>query len=219
MTERAIDFKLYLITDRKLFSDKHAFFAAVEAALKAGVKAVQLREKDLPTRELLAMAYGMRELTSEYSAKLFINDRTDIVLCVGADGVQLGQESIPVYAVRKIAGDGFSIGVSTHSLKEACLAQKEGADFITFGPLYQTPSKLKYGEPVGLEALNKVTGEIGIPVFGIGGIRPDTINAVMKSGTHGIAVISGILGEDDTHRAAQHYLKKINAAIGRKKIA
>src|SRR5208283_3455732 len=151
-----LDFKLYLITDRKLFSDKGAFFVAIEGALKAGVRAVQLREKDLPTRELLTMAYGMKELASEYYAKLFINDRTDIALCVGADGVHLGQESMPVYAVRTIAGDGFIIGVSTHSLKEAILAEKEGADFIMFGPLYQTPSKLKYGAPVGLEALNKV---------------------------------------------------------------
>ncbi len=206
MSDRAIDFKLYLITDRKLFSDSGSFFSALEGALKAGVRAVQLREKDFPTRKLLTMAYGMRELTSEYRAKLFINDRTDIALCAGADGIHLGQESMPVYAARKIAGDGFIIGVSTHSLKEAQLAEKEGADFITFGPLYPTSSKLKYGEPVGLEALNKVKGEIGIPVFGIGGIKPDKIGAVMKSGAHGIAVISGILGDNDTRKAAQDYL-------------
>src|SRR5208283_2752395 len=154
-----------------------------EGALKAGVRAVQLREKDLPTRELLNVVYRMRKLTAEYGAKLFVNDRADIALCAGADGVHLGQESMPVYAVRKIAGDDFTIGVSTHNLKEASLAEKEGADFITFGPVYQTPSKLKYGAPVGLEALNEVAGEIGIPVFGIGGIKLDTINAVMKSGT------------------------------------
>ncbi len=213
MGAQKIDFNVYLITDRKLFPDRDAFFAALEGALKAGVKAVQLREKDLPTRELLTMAYGMRELTSGYGAKLFINDRTDIALCAGADGVQLGHESMPVCAVRKIAGGGFLIGVSTHSLKEAHLAEKEGADFITFGPLYQTPSKIKYGAPVGLEALHKVTGEIGIPVFGIGGIKPDTINAVMNSGAHGIAVISGILGGDDTRRAAQNYLEAVRSNL------
>lgn len=209
MSETAVDFKLYLITDRKLFRDKDAFFSAIEGALKAGVKAVQLREKDLPTRELLTMAYGMKELTSEYGAKLFINDRTDIALCARADGVHLGQESMPAFAIRTIAGKGFIIGVSTHSLKEAQIAEKEGADFITFGPLYKTPSKLKYGAPVGLDALNKVAGEIGIPAFGIGGIRLDTINAVMQSGPLGIAVISGILGEDDTQRAARDYLEEI----------
>ena len=209
---RKIDFRLYLVTDRKLFSDGRDFLGAIESALKAGVKAVQLREKDLPTRELLTMAYGMRALTSQYSAKLFINDRADIALCVRADGLHLGQESMPVYAVRKATGDEFIIGVSTHSIKEARHAEQEGADFITFGPLYQTPSKLKYGAPVGLAALNKVVGEIGIPVIGIGGIRPDEINEVMKSGTHGIAVIRGILGEDDTQKAARRYLDEIREA-------
>ena len=218
MGEQKIDFKLYLITDRKLFPDDGSFFAAIEGALKAGVKAIQLREKDLPTRVLLTTAYGMRKLTSEYCAKLFINDRTDIALCVGADGVQLGHESMPVYAVRKIAGDGFFIGVSTHSLKEAHVAEEEGADFITFGPLYQTPSKLKYGAPVGLEALNKVAGEIGIPVFGIGGIKRDTISAVMKSGPHGIAVISGILGEVDTQKAAGLFMEEIESIEVKPKI-
>ncbi len=211
MGQGKIDFRLYLITDRTLFRDEDAFFAAVEGALKAGVKAVQLREKDVPTRELLSMAHGMRRLTSGYGAKLFINDRTDIALCAGADGVHLGQESMPVYAVRKIAGDGVIVGVSTHSLKEAHLAEKEGADFITFGPLYQTPSKLKYGAPVGLEELNKVAGEIGIPVFGIGGIKLDTIKAVMKSGPHGIAVISGILAEVDTQKAAGLFMEEIES--------
>ena len=219
MSKRSIDFKLYLITDRKLFSDQDAFFAAIKGALKAGVKAVQLREKDLPTRELLTMAHRMRELTSGYCAKLFINDRTDIALCVGADGVHLGQESMPAYAVRKIAGDRFFIGVSTHSLKEAHIAEEGGADFLTFGPLYQTPSKLKYGAPVGLEALNKVVGEIGIPVFGIGGIKPDTISAVMKSGSCGIALINGILGgKDDAQKAAGLFLEEIESIEGKPQI-
>jgi thiamine-phosphate pyrophosphorylase len=203
-----------LITDRTLFSDSGSFFESVKGALKAGVKAIQLREKDLSTRELLGMAYRMRVLTSEYRAMLFINDRTDIALCAGADGVHLGQAGLPAYAVRKAAGGRLLIGVSSHSLQEAHIAEKEGADFITFGPLYQTPSKLKYGRPVGLEALNKVAGEIGIPVFGIGGIKRDTIKAVMRSGAGGIALISGILGEADTKTAAGNYLEEINMAIG-----
>ncbi|MGO9016476.1 MAG: thiamine phosphate synthase [Dissulfurispiraceae bacterium] len=215
MGQVKIDFRLYLITDGTLFPDEDVFFDAIEGALKAGVRAVQLREKDLPTRELLNVGYRMRKLTAEYGAKLFVNDRTDIALCAGADGVHLGQESMPVYAVRKIAGEGFTIGVSTHNLTEASLAEKEGADFITFGPVYLTPSKLKYGAPVGLEALNKVAGEIGIPVFGIGGIKLDTINAVMKSGAHGIAVITGILSAAEKEMAAKDYLQMIDAVVQR----
>ncbi|HEX8948106.1 MAG TPA: thiamine phosphate synthase, partial [Dissulfurispiraceae bacterium] len=135
-----MDFRLYLITDRKLFADENALCYAVEDALRAGVGAVQLREKDLPTRDLLDLAYKMRELTARYGAKFFVNDRTDIALCVRADGVHLGQSGLPAYAVRKIAGRGLTIGISTHSLREAEIAQREGADFITFGPLYPTPS-------------------------------------------------------------------------------
>ncbi len=202
-----IGFKLYLITDRKLFADSGEMFAAVEEALKAGVKAVQLREKDLATRELLDMAYRMRELTARYNARLFINDRADIAMCVNADGVHLGQSSMPVYAARKVVGDKFMIGVSTHNLDEALTAEREGADFITFGPIYRTPSKLKYGRPVGIESLKIVAEKVSIPVFGIGGIKPDNVKEVVNAGAHGAALISGILGEHDVRKAAGNYLK------------
>ncbi len=196
-----------MITDRKLFADSGKMFAAVEEALKAGVKAVQLREKDLPTRELLDMAYKMRELTARHDAKLFINDRADIAMCVNADGVHLGQSSMPVYAVRKVVGDRMMIGVSTHKLNEALTAKREGADFITFGPIYPTPSKLKYGKPVGVESLKIVAEKVAIPVFGIGGIKPDNVEDVVNAGAYGVALISGILGEHDVRRAAENYLK------------
>ncbi len=196
-----------MITDRKLFADSGKMFAAVEEALKAGVKAVQLREKDLPTRELLDMAYKMRELTARHDAKLFVNDRADIAMCVNADGVHLGQSSMPVYAVRKVVGDRMMIGVSTHKLNEALTAKREGADFITFGPIYPTPSKLKYGKPVGVESLKIVAEKVAIPVFGIGGIKPDNVEDVVNAGAYGVALISGILGEHDVRRAAENYLK------------
>lgn len=212
-----IDFKLYLITDRKLFADIGEMFTAVEDALEAGIKAIQLREKDLPTRELLDIAYKMRELTARHNAKLFINDRVDIALCVEADGVHLGQSSMPVYAARKVLDDyasrithrasRFLIGVSTHNLEEALTAEKGGANFITFGPIYPTPSKLKYGEPVGLGSSEAVAKKIHIPIFGIGGIRPDNAKAVVNAGAYGVALISGILGEADIKSAAERYLK------------
>jgi thiamine-phosphate pyrophosphorylase len=207
MSKKIIDFKLYLITDRKLFTNHYLLFTAVEDALKAGVKAVQLREKDLPTRELLDMAYRMRELTARHDAKLFINDRADIAMCVNADGVHLGQSSMPAYAVRKVVGDRMMIGVSTHNLQEALTAEREGADFITFGPVYPTPSKLKYGKPVGIEALKKVSKEILIPVFAIGGIKQDNVKNIINAGAYGAALISGILGENDVRKAAGNYLK------------
>ena len=201
-----IDFNLYLITGRKLLAAHHSLFSAVEDALKAGVRAVQLREKDLPIRELLEMAYEMRELTGKYRARLFINDRVDIAVCVEADGVHLGQSGIPVSAVRNMVKEGFIIGASTHSVEEATTAEREGADFITFGPLFETPSKIKYGVPLGIDALREVRERVSIPFFGIGGIKPGNVREVMNSGAFGIALISGILAEADIKGAAERYL-------------
>ena len=148
------------------------------------------------------MAYMMRELTNKYNAKLFINDRVDIALAVEANGVHLGQNSIPPHAVRKAVNASrithhasrFLIGVSAHSMEEAEQAEKEGADFITLGPVYETPSKLKYGKPLRVDIIRKAKAKISIPVFAIGGIKTDMVKEVMDAGADGIALISGILG-------------------------
>lgn len=197
MKKRNIDFNLYLISDRKLIADSYSLIAAVRQALKGGVKVVQLREKDLEMRELLKLAYRMRELTMKYEARLFINDRLDIALAVGADGVHLTQNSIPAYAVRKVVKKRLMIGVSTHSLKEAKEAEQGGADFVTFGPLYKTSSKLKYGTPLGLSRLKNVCKEMSIPVLALGGVKSENIDEVKKSGAYGAAMISEILCADD----------------------
>jgi len=213
--DELIDFKLYLITDRKLVTRHLSLVTAVEEALKGGVKALQLREKDLGTRELLDMAYKMRELTDKYGAKLFINDRVDIALSVEADGVHLGQKSIPPHAVRKAVNASrithhasrFLIGVSAHSIEEAKQAEKEGADFITLGPVYKTPSKLKYGQPLGVDIIRKTKAEISIPVFAIGGLKQDRIKEVMDAGADGIALISGILGAENIKEKTREFLE------------
>lgn len=196
-----VDFKLYLITDRKQISKtlNSKFLTlnllnAVKQALRGGVKAIQLREKDLGTRELLKLAHKMRDSTKRYSARLFINDRFDIALAVKADGVHLTQNSIPADAVRKAVKKKLLIGVSTHSLKEAKVAEKAGADFITFGPVYRTPSKLKYGKPIGINTLKKVSREMKIPVFAIGGVKSHRVREVRKAGAYGVAMISEIFG-------------------------
>lgn len=205
--DELVDFKLYLITDRKLVTRHLSLVTAVEEALKGGAKALQVREKDLGTRELLDMAYRMRELADKYSAKLFINDRVDIALSVEAYGVHLGQKSIPAYAVRKIVKDKFMIGVSAHSIEEAKQAEKEGADFITLGPVYKTPSKLKYGQPLGVDIIRKAKAEISIPVFAIGGIKQDRIKEVLGAGADGIALISGILAAEDIKQKTRKFVE------------
>jgi thiamine-phosphate pyrophosphorylase len=180
---------------------------AFEAALDAGIKAVQLRERDLSTKELFDMAVWLRELTREYGALLFINDRVDVALSVSADGVHLGNSSLPVKAVREIAGNKLIIGVSAHSVDEALEAEKAGADFLTFGPLYETPSKIKYGIPVGIDSLNNVKSRVKIPVFAVGGIKPDKVKELRAAGADGIAVISAILTAKDIGKTTETFLR------------
>jgi len=199
--------KLYLITDRKLFNSQCAMYLALETALEAGVKFIQLREKDLSVRELLDVAGWVRELTGEYGARLMINDRVDVALSIGADGVHLGQDSMPAHAVRKITGDKFLIGVSTHGVDEAVKAEGHGADFITLGPIYKTPSKLKYGDPIGIHTLRKVKFRVTIPVFAIGGIRPGKAKEVREAGADGIAMISAILAARDVKQSTEELLR------------
>ena len=208
MQPQIVGFKVFLISDLELFPSQDSLLKGIEDALAGGIKSVQLREKNLPTRELLMLGYKFRELTSGYGARLFINDRLDIALAVGADGLHLGQSGIPVAVARKASGGSLAIGCSTHSLEEALEAEKRGADFITFGPIYETPSKLKYGKPLGPDVLKDAVKKIKIPIFGIGGIKKDNIAEVLHSGAWGIALISGILAESDKTGAAREYLKR-----------
>jgi thiamine-phosphate pyrophosphorylase len=208
-SEELKDIKLYLITDRKLFNANCSLYIALEDALDAGVKAIQLREKDLPTRELLDMAYWMKELTAGYGAQLFINDRVDIALVVEADGIHLGQNGIPAHAVRNISGDRLLIGVSTHSINEAMQAEKDGADFITLGPIYKTPSKLKYGKPIGIDTLREVKSKVAIPVLAIGGIKLNNVEEVMSAGADGVALITAILTAENVKKTTEEFLRVI----------
>jgi len=202
-----VDFKLYLITDRKQV--KMPLVAAVRLALEGGVRAVQLREKDLPVRELLALSQEMRALTKEFGARLFINDRVDVAIAVNADGVHLGHQSMPVEAVRRVVGNTMLIGVSTHDLAEAKAAESEGADFITFGPIYDTPSKAKLGVPVGVKALISLKNELNIPFYALGGIKSGNVSQVLGAGASGVAMISAIMAAEDIKKASSKLIEAI----------
>jgi len=204
-----VDFTLYLISDRKQVPGGN-LCAAVEGALRGGVRAVQLREKDLSGRELHELACRLRELTSRYGAKLILNERLDIALAVGADGVHLGENSIPLRQARKVAGEGLLIGVSCHDREKALAAQDNGADFITFSPIFFTPSKAPYGEPVGTERLAEVCRLLRVPVFALGGIKREKVRTVLGHGAHGIALISAILAAGDPEQAAREMMALLN---------
>lgn len=202
-----VDFRLYLITDRKLFGDEAALFGAVEEALQGGCRAVQLREKDLPIQEMLRLAYRFREMTAGYNARLFINDRVDVALAAGADGVHLGHGGMPVRGARKAGGMSMLIGYSTHGVDDAVSAEEDGADFITLGPVYETPSKIRYGPPLGTGVVMQAREKVKIPVFAIGGIKTEKIQEVKEAGADGIALISGILASKDPRKTTEECMR------------
>jgi thiamine-phosphate pyrophosphorylase len=202
-----VDFKLYLITDRK--QTKLPLATAVRLALEGGVRAVQLREKDLPVRELLALAQELRAITKEFGARLFINDRVDVATAVNADGVHLGHQSMPVGAVRKLAGKDILIGVSTHTLAEAKAAEAGGADFITIGPIFDTPSKSKLGVPVGVYILKELKNELNIPFYALGGVKSGNVAQVISAGATGVAMISAIMATEDIREASSKLVEAI----------
>ena len=201
-----LNFRLYFVTDRKQTANR-PLVDVVHAALDGGVRAVQLREKDLEGRELYELAEQLRDLTTRYQARLLINDRIDVALAVEADGVHLGHNSFPVAAARRLIGLDRLIGVSTHSQQEIAAAQ--GADFIVFGPVYYTPSKAAYGEPQGLKRLQEAVAHSPVPVFAIGGIKTDRVAEILETGARGIAMISAISAANDPAQAARDLLKQI----------
>jgi thiamine-phosphate pyrophosphorylase len=205
-----LGFRLYLITDRGAAARPPA--EIVEECLEAGLRAVQLREKDLEARALLAMAESLREVTRSHGARLLINDRADVALAAGADGVQRTHASLPVSVLRAITPAGFLIGASAHSIAEAREAVEQGADFVVFGPVYDTPSKRRYGPPQGLRALGAVAAAVSRPVLAVGGITPARATEALAAGAAGVAVIGAIYGAARPADATKAFLDVLGAA-------
>ena len=199
------DFRLFLITDRSLFKDQKYFLTAAEAALMGGVKALQLREKDLPDSELIKLGVQLRKLTSNYRAKLIINSRADIAKKIGADGVHL-TGSVSINEI-KTSFPSLILGVSTHSLEGAHLAQTQGADYITFSPIYETPSKASFGPPQGLDSLRQVTQAVRLPVLALGGITLHRVPECLEHGAFGVALISDIWNSSHIKQHSFEYMQ------------
>lgn len=203
-----LDFNLLLITDRAQTGGR-SLVDAVGEALEGGVRAVQLREKDLSSRALYELAYELRKLTARHGARLIINDRVDIAQAVDADGVHLGGESIPLYRARKLLGDGKLIGVSCHNQVNAIMAQENGADYITFGPVFPTPSKARYGEPLGVDKLRDAADLLTIPVFALGGIKRGNLPQLLEADIACVAMISAILAAPSPRDEARAFLAQL----------
>ena len=206
-----LDSDLYVVTDRQQTGGR-PLLRVIEAALRGGARAVQLREKDLTPKELYPLALEMRQLTQAYGARLLINDRIDLALAVNADGVHLTTVSLPGRIARQLLGPERLIGISTHNLAEAQEAAAEGADFVVFGPVFFTPSKVSYGQPVGLDALRAVRSAVELPILAIGGIKKANLDQVLAAGAEGIAVISAIISADDPTAASRDLLATWHSA-------
>jgi thiamine-phosphate pyrophosphorylase len=188
---------IYLITSGKTTDSTtpaaEAFSSVlqlVQAAVVARIDLVQIREKKLTASVLYQLATSAAGLTKGSATKLLINDRSDIAAAAGADGVHLTTSSLPTAIVRQSFGDGFLIGVSTHSLEEARLARKGGADFAVFGPVFETASKKEFGEPPGLTGLARVCSELSpFPILALGGVMMGNVAECIRAGARGVAAI------------------------------
>jgi thiamine-phosphate pyrophosphorylase len=188
--------EIILISDRKVLAGEPLWMVLTRAA-SAGLTSFMLREKDLPGRALLALAREAVERCRPLGVSVLVNDRVDVALAAGADGVHLGGEAIPATAARRIAGERLRIGVSTHSIEDIRAAALAGADYAIFGPVFETPSKVQYGAPQGVGSLRMAVAASPIAVIAVGGIDP--LNAAQLAGTGiaGVAVIRAILAASD----------------------
>lgn len=169
------------------------------AVLKTGVKWIQYREKDKTRKEMYEDSVRIRELTKDYQAVFIVNDYADIAMSVEADGVHLGQDDLPLREARSIMGREKIIGISTHDVKQAIAAEKEGADYIGFGPIFYTTTK-DAGNPKGADMLREIKKQIRIPIIAIGGINLENLKSVLDTGIDAVAVSSAILRSDiETH--------------------
>ncbi len=199
----------YYITDRH--TSLRPLLEQIQIAIEAGVDYVQIREKDLSSRELFELAVSARTLAQEFDTRILINDRLDIAQAAGLHGVHLGQQSIAPEVIRaKISIEDFLIGVSTHSLGEIERAHRQGASFLTFGPVFFTPSKALYGPPVGMEQLRAACRFSEVPVFALGGINRQNYPDCLKMGAAGIAGIRLFQGEREFVTAIVQEIRSSN---------
>ncbi len=209
----SIDFKVYLISDRTKTLGR-PLSQVIKAAGRAGMTAVQFREKDLTLREQLKFASEIRSVAKQHKMPFFVNDRIDLCLALDAEGVHLPSSGLPVTVAREILGGSRLIGVSCHSLEEVQRAEWEGADFAVLGPVYDTPSKRSYGPPLGIDVFRAVRRSTTIPLFAIGGVDRSKLKEVLDAGADGIALISAILSSPDVYRECEQLFDEIKRLQG-----
>ena len=205
MARLALDLRLIVITDAGLAAPR-SVVDVVDAALAAGAPAIQLRMKDADARELLEAARTLRERTRRAGALLFVNDRLDVALAAGADGVHLGPDDLPVAAARACVPPHFLIGYSTDDAARAVAAERDGADYIGCGAVFGTSSKNVGGEAIGTERLDAVAHAVRTPVVAIGGIDVRNVAEIARTRAAGVAVIGAVMKAADPSAAVRALL-------------
>lgn len=201
-----LDWSLYLVTDQKLAQGR-LLTDIVDQAVRGGVTCVQLREKHCSTRDFVALARAVGAVLKKTSVPLIINDRVDIALVAGAQGVHLGQKDMTLPDARKLAPD-LLLSISVENIEQAVTAQAQGADYIGISPVFSTPTKKDTAPPLGLAGIAAIRKAVSIPMVGIGGIGAHNAAQVLRAGCDGIAVVSALMAACDVRQAAQD-LKKI----------
>ena len=205
-----IDYSLYLVTDRTL-SLGRSTVEVVRAAIRGGVSCVQLREKGCSTREFMDEARLLKALLAGTGVPLFINDRLDVALAVGADGVHLGQNDLAIADARRLVGNRMIIGISAESVADAVRAEAEGADYIGASPVFTTPTKTDTAPPLGLDGLRAIRRAVQLPLVAIGGINADNAAQVLRAGADGLAVVSAIVSAPCPRTAAAGLRQRIQS--------
>ena len=205
------DTSLYFITDSTGYDEKE-FLYRIESALSGGVTIIQLREKNKTTREYLDLAEKVHELAQKFNVPLIIDDRLDVALAVGAEGVHLGQSDMPVSTARRIAGNGIIIGATTKTVEQAVEAEKNGADYLGVGAIYPTTTKVKT-VLTSVDTLREICEAVNIPVNAIGGLNKDNIGVLTGIPISGICAVSAIMKADDPKSAAAE-LKQTAKSLG-----
>lgn len=203
----SIDLTLYVVTDREILGEKD-LIKSIEQAILGGATVVQLREKNISTKDFHKIAIEAKKVTSKYKVPLIINDRIDIVLSSEADGLHIGQDDMPLEIARTILGEEKIIGVSVRSVSEAIVAEKRGADYLGVGAVFPTESKSD-ATLVGLTELKRIKDKVNIPVVAIGGINETNTKEVMEHKADGVAVISAVFSKEDITDASKALLKII----------
>ena len=200
MKKEDIDYSVYLVTDRRNKTDEE-FLNIIEEAIKGGTTIVQLREKTASTKEFYDLALRVKEITSRYDVPLLINDRIDIALAVGSEGVHIGQDDMPADIAREIIGEDKILGVSASTVEEAKKAEIDSADYIGSGAVFPTATK-DDADSVSKEELKEIADSIDIPVVAIGGITIENAHTLKGSGIAGFSVVSAIMSAEDPKEAS-----------------